>query len=396
MASVKAAELKFFKMKIKKNAVFKWSILILLVLLSLATLFALKYVDRFYDEKEQLLSDPNFLEGENHWAQAQPLGIVYSGKQLTITTTPGASNRVYQNVSVETPAYIRFSFDGSAKDIVAGKKDWARASGTIIYRNKKGDRIGSRMIATLDGSSLMKTYSHTELLREHIGSVDISFRLLDSHGTFNVRNPVFSVLQEYPFYLNLKTTIVVFWVLAFALLAFLALRVLSWLQVSVLVLLVVGILVGALMPEFLMSSINLKLANALPDSLLSAVRRILTGVYGIEKLAGPGAEVSKLGHFLAFSFIGWMVGFVSDRVGLVYGAACIGVFALLSEALQFLVGGRTPSVSDLSIDISGGLLGLIIGLLCLWMYGLFRHKTTMDSESHDDSIDRSPSDQHNY
>lgn len=381
-------------MKIKKNVVIKWLVLILLLILSLATLFALQNVDRFYDEKAQLLSDPEFLEGDRHWGVAQPSGIVYSGKLLSITNGPGASNRVFQNMPVETPAYVRFSFDGGAKNIVPGEQDWARASGTIIYRNKAGERVGSKMIATLDGTSAMKSFSHTELLREHLGSVDISFRLLESVGTFNVGNPVFSVLQEYPFYKNLKKIIIGFWVVAIALLAFLALRVLSWLQVSVLMLLGVGVLAGTLMPEFMMSAINFKLASALPESILSNTRRILTGVYGIEKLAGPGAEVSKLGHFIAFALIGAVVGFVSNRIGVIFGAACIVVFALLSEAVQFLVGGRTPSMSDLAIDSSGGLLGLIIGLICLLLFGLFRAQAKTTSEVPDDSFDLPPEDQY--
>lgn len=381
-------------MKIKKNVVIKWLVLILLLILSLATLFALQNVDRFYDEKAQLLSDPEFLEGDRHWGVAQPSGIVYSGKRLSITNGPGASNRVFQNILVETPAYVRFSFDGGAKNIVPGEQDWARASGTIIYRNKAGERVGSKMIATFDGTSAMKSFSHTELLREHLGSVDISFRLLESVGTFNVGNPVFSVLQEYPFYKNLKKIIIGFWVVAIAFLAFLALRVLSWLQVSVLMLLGVGVLAGTLMPEFMMSAINFKLASALPESILSNTRRILTGVYGIEKLAGPGAEVSKLGHFIAFALIGVVVGFVSNRIGVIFGAACIVVFALLSEALQFLVGGRTPSMSDLAIDSSGGLLGLIIGLICLLLFGLFRAQAKTTSEVPDDSFDLPPEDQY--
>lgn len=355
-------------MKIKKISVVKWSILFLVFLLSATTLVLLKSVDRFYVKNEQMLSDPLFLQGDKHWKQAGNQQVTYSNKQVSLSNLAGASDWLSQNVPVDTPAYINFSFEGGTNDIIPGEKKWQRASGTIIYRDKAGERVGSVSVALIAGTTPMRTFSHRELLRKQLGSVDIQFRLLSASGTFHFSNPVLSLLDEFPFYKNMKITISVFWLLALAGLAIVAVRVLSWFQLGGLLLVGAGILVGALMPEELMTRLSSRIADGTPESILSEGHDVLFNIVGIKTLAGPGAVISKLGHFLAFCFIGFVVGWAHRRIGLFFGAASLATFAFLTETLQLLVSGRTPSVADLLIDCSGGLLGMVIGICCLFFY----------------------------
>lgn len=360
-------------MKIKKAVVFKWLILLVIVVFSAITLFTLKNTDQFYVQTEQLLVDPFFIQGQKTWERTGSEELVdFRGKQLNLVNQLSTSQTVSQNVAVKTPVSVRLTFEGSSRDVVASEKSWAGASSSVVFRNKAGERIGSKTTTSMVGTNAMNVYADRLVLRDTIGSIDISFRLLASSGTFSVKNPVLSLLVEFPAYKKLKALIGGIWLVVFAGLAFIGLRVLNVQQIVSL--LVVGAITlgGALMPESLMSVINEKLAASIPDFVLSATKNVLSNVFGINKLSGSGAEVSKLGHFFAFTLIGLIVGWYWRRVGLLFGIACVLVFALLSEILQLLVEGRTPSSADLLIDISGALLGISIGVLGIIVHNIYK------------------------
>lgn len=355
-------------MKIKKNVIQRWIALIAVVFLSLITIFALKNVDRFYVVSEQLLTDPAFSHGELYWKKTGSEETYFWSPQVSLVNAPGASQSISQNVVIDAPAYIRFTFNGRSENIVPGNKEWARASGTIIYRDKAGNRVGSRMTAELDGTTLPRNYIHEEFLRGHLGSIDVVFRLLQAGGEFTVSDPSISVLNEQFTFKLVRFTIVIFWLLAFCMLAKFALQVIGKVHLFIFLMLGVGIFIGALMPEYLMVAINQKLAAVTPEVVLSGTRYLLRNVFRIQNLESAGAEISKFSHFTAFLLIGLVSSFACRKIGYIFTLASIAVFAVVTESLQMLVGGRTPRIVDLALDISGGVVGIVLGLACFYVW----------------------------
>lgn len=352
----------------------KWLILAMLLLLSLLTMYLLVSVDRFHVANPQLLIDPQFQQGNRFWQESGSEQVTFDGESASILNSSGASHSISQNVKIDTPAYIQFSFTGSSNNVVPGSKEWARASGTIIYRDRQGDRVSSHMSAVLDGTIENKKYTHLELLREQLGSIDIVFRLLQAGGEFTVSDPVLSLLEEAPFYNKMKVIILVVWLGLLFWLSVTAYRMMSRKLLSLFMVLAIAVAIAVLMPQHLMVEITQKIAASTPHLFLSSTRTFLFQVFGINDLAGTGAEVSKLGHFAAFLLIGLLASRVSFQLGVIFTVAAISVFALLTESLQLLVVGRSPRVSDFALDVAGGVIGLLLGVCCHYIYAFTKHK----------------------
>ena len=69
----------------------KWILLLVAVLLSALTFVAMRYVDRFGVETEQLLKDAEFLEGDTNWEEDGIGSTSFPDNQLKITNRPGIS-----------------------------------------------------------------------------------------------------------------------------------------------------------------------------------------------------------------------------------------------------------------------------------------------------------------
>lgn len=378
----------------------KWALLSAAVLLAMVTIFSLRYVERFYTDQEQVLQDPQFQAGDAHWQVTPNIISSQNADHMTITNNVGASHKVFQTIEVDTPAFYQFSFDASVKDVVSGGDlDWENANAAVIFRDKDGERTGSKMIMNLVGSHPTQSYSEMILLRDTLGSVDLAFRLYNSGGEFTFTSPVVSRLQELSSYKIMRIGLMVAWGLLFLGLVVLLIRVASVWNLLALAALVAVALVGVIMPESIMTGANKKIASVLPQTFLSESRRLLALIYDGNRLIDAGSEVSKIGHFIVFMLLGFLAGLNWQRIGLLFAVVCLAAFAIATEALQMMVNGRTTSVGDLITDMAGGLVGLAIGICVLWIFQAIVRlvKKPVPSDDHrDDAFENREYDIENY
>ena len=359
----------------------KWVLLLIVLLLSALTYLAMRHVDRFGIETEQLLEDPGFLEGDSHWNIEGSSDTSYTDKQLKITNNPGASNSVFQNVVVDTPAFYRFSYDAGVNEVVpTSPEEWALASIAVIYRDEGGERTSSKMITMLSGTEPSTAYTEDLLLTESIASIDFAVRLYRAGGEFFVSNPIMSRLEELALYKGVRIAIVVAWLLLTAVIVFFSLRVLKIWHLLILAACGGAALVGTMMPEALMTVVSQKVAGLMPESFLSGLRTVLGRIYTDNNFAHAGTEVSKLGHFVVFAFFGLFAGLLWRKYGIYFALAAIAVLALATEALQTMVYGRTTSVGDLVVDTAGGLTGLLVGVLIAELIRLMSRGTSPQAQ----------------
>ena len=349
-----------------------WALLVLALLLSLSTMVSLKGCSRFYVEDEQLLQDSSFRLGNNNWQGIDSSTKIDVENQLTIVNHAGASKKVFQNIAIDKAGFYRFDFEAGVQEVFAtGEEEWKSGNVAIIYYNHDGERVGSRMLATLRGSQPPMDFSEIILLRDVLGSVDVAFRLYNSGGEFTVINPKMSKLQEYPSYLIVKYVLSVLWLSLFVSVAIVMFRVMSVLQLLIVAGFAVLAIAGATMPEPIISNINQKIETYFPQEFLVGAQKMLNTVYG-GALNNPGDHASKVGHFLVFLGIGIFVGSSLRRVSLIFASASITVFALTTEVLQMLVDGRTARIEDLFLDCLGGLIGLVFAATCVWCFHSIR------------------------
>jgi hypothetical protein len=177
-----------------------------------------------------------------------------------------------------------------------------------------------------------------------------------------------SQLQELPLFKKIKYALMALWTLVFALFVWIAFRVLALPQTILLGgVLVVG-LVGVMLPDGLMTSVNSIVSNLLPTNLIAKAGNALAGLFGYGTLGSSG-EIGKMGHFAVFLVLGAIAGFNFRKIGVVFGVGAIAAFASLTEALQLLVVGRTTSINDFLIDVTGGVIGMCIGIGLYLFFG---------------------------
>ena len=141
-----------------------------------------------------------------------------------------------------------------------------------------------------------------------------------------------------------------------------SLSVLTWVWIGGASLVLV---IGVLLPGGIITTANNTFFALLPESMADGLLNILGFLFGSIETAAPSGSLSKLAHFLVFMLIGVIIGQAFRRIGLFYGFALIAVFAVVTESLQTLVYGRSTSLRDVYVDISGGLFGLVVGVGCV-------------------------------
>jgi VanZ family protein len=93
-----------------------------------------------------------------------------------------------------------------------------------------------------------------------------------------------------------------------------------------------------------------------------------------ERVAALHFFIRKCAHFTEYAILGWLVAraFIASSRGalrrhwLADGIVFIGVYALTDEFHQSFVASRTASIYDSLIDLSGGVVALILVAVFRW------------------------------
>jgi len=160
----------------------------------------------------------------------------------------------------------------------------------------------------------------------------------------------------------------VVWLLVGMALLVIAVRTLSMLKLSAVITLCSVALIGALTPEAFLHLLIGKVSTLFP-------RVVQSGAAVISKELSPNSTqvlssdvFSNIGHFVIFTSLGLFGGLNGQKFGYLFAGLAVAVFAIITEVLQLLVARRTASLDDLLIDLSGALIGLIIGCMFFWSY----------------------------
>jgi VanZ family protein len=314
---------------------------------------------------QQTLKDTTFHQPGRYWKQKNNSVISFSGAIVHIDNAEISNESLRQKINLQGPAFLRFSVEAGGDEITRGDKSWAGGSAVIILRSKEGRNLGQHSVVALKQASQMRQYSKTFYVNSEVDSLVASLRLLDARGRFSARNPELSILAEMPKYKAAKLIFIFYWVSVAALLTvclvrILPLKVFVWTS-SLLSLVVFSVIV----PGELISEFNSGIFAILPDRLASAVSAMSSFFFGVFDPAAPSAGISKIGHFAIFFLIGVLTGKAFRSIGVAFGIGMVVVLAVVTEALQTLVYDRSTSLRDVYIDISGGLSGLMIGVLCM-------------------------------
>lgn len=349
-------------LSVSKSSLRRWAVLFFLLASAVFTYLLMANVEQFYVVNQQALEDPNFIHADHYWKHSPKDAslVSYSGDGISIENGRLTSNKVVQQLDVSSPLFLRLSVDLEGKKIVTDKKKpFAGASAGVDFYGKEGARLKYNTIVNVKKSMPKRTYSEILYVDKTVDSVRVALRLTGAEGVMTVRNPELSVLAEFPIFKITRALLAAFWCFVGIWLVYLAVKKLPLNSLVIAGGLSVVIVVGVLMPGGIIATFNESIFSVLPSGIAVAVEQLLAVLFSSGDTKAPWAGLSKIAHLLVFFFVGVMAGRGFRNHGVVYGIAMVVVFAVVTEALQTLVFGRSASLRDVYIDSIGGVLGLL-------------------------------------
>ena len=327
------------------------------------TYYSQSVIDRFDIVEQQLLQNPAFDNGGEHWRSNDADVLEYRNGNIVLTSNTSNTVALKQTIEFDTPSYIRSSIEASADNLLPTNLDWAGAGATISLQGVEGNRISSERLFRLKEQDAMSLYELDMYVPESIASVEIIIGLFRSEGILSFRNTTVSLLAESRVYKLVRVVLVLCWFLCGLCVVNYLYRFGRWPFVIVGVVSAI-LLVGFVAPEKVISTFTDYIGQLLPDKLLSFLQAAFGMLYdGKSTLSSFG--LSKSAHFLVFFAIGSILGWLRGKVDITFTAVLLIVVAFATEALQMFVVSRSTSLWDIGIDFAGGLTGLCVGRIFL-------------------------------
>ncbi len=330
---------------ISKVTLAKWLALIVVLLLQIFTVVVLNNTERFYVERGQLLLDAEFLHGEQFWQESGTGNFQLNGGAITLYNDQPSYYSIFQTVPIKSAGHYSVSFDTATKDVKPSAVNKGGADVAVIHRNKLGSKSGHvKGLFAATGTRSFGPHTQTFYLGSEVGSVDLTLRLNSATGRFTLSGLTMSQLQKFPAYKAVETGVIVLWGIIIASFLLVVVRSLSRIQSLVSAATLIVALIGVLLPEVPITTLNRFVETLIPSAIL-------------------GLGVSSIGHFFVFLALGAIAGANFRKIGIFFSISMLASFASLTEVLQLLVVGRTPSLNDFGVDLGAGFAGLLAGIL---------------------------------
>jgi VanZ family protein len=329
--------------------------------------------ERYQTVGSELLTDPQFTQGFNHWDKSgRGIAKLAANTLLLQVDKPGAGVAVRQ--SLPDPGQyrlLRLSGKLKSQNIHPGSRFWQKGRLVLVSFDKNQHMMPvPHVVADLQGTLPWRLYQANFRIPQQVHEVQIGVQLIGATGTLIVKNLSLQEIKEknhFSLYRNLGIAVWVFGLI------WLSLPWVSQLRFNLPHLLlytaVGGIFIGALMPVKFKIDVDYEVSTA----LATLTRQVDHGAGAAQTRRDDATFVSKWGHVLFFALLAfalWWAYPQVNRLSLLFGLL---IFASVSEILQLFIDGRLPQVSDFFID-SLGLLGGIGAFQLARAAWVFLHK----------------------
>lgn len=339
-----------------------------LLLLSLGTALFSNIYNQYEASGENLLRNPLFHDNIADWQVQMRDAVSAPDGTLTlsnITKKDIRSISTTQTVAVPPGQRLLFlSCEARALDVVPGEKPWETARVVFFPLTSEGkiSRNVPHTLAFLHGTTSWAKFDQIFRVPTEYSSISVVIQLLNASGTLEIRSVSLRSAVENPSYSAWRHILVGTWFIAGLWIAWPLLRAARGMAAQRWILATGGmILVGVLIPASMKYSLT-------PSWLLPETETQGQSSIDILHAAIPfrfallpiELDIYKLAHLLLFSLIGYLL--ISLRpyaVSIKIQIAMTGLFALATESMQVLAFGRSGSLSDVLIDLSGVSCGLL-------------------------------------
>ncbi len=318
---------------------------------------------RFVVTGPQLLVNNNFSDQLTGWQLSGDLpgSVSFSGSEISLLNNqPEESLSFRQQVAwTDRTPFMQLSADLRSTNIIPGSRSWHLGRLVLVRYTREGQWLNlPHYVASLTGTSNWQHYSETFSYNSRAESVQILLQMPYATGALQARNLSLRAAEPNTLYPNGQ-------VLVFCLAGgflFYLLRPYLWRRGEIglrigLVLTCSAILVGTLMPAQLKGEVGVRVGVAISEieTAISSAAETSQVLHAVDTLMPR----DKVLHFGGFLLLGFFLSGLQCKSS--YVMLNVILFACTTELLQLFIEGRTPLVSDVLIDVCGG----ILGLLCL-------------------------------
>ncbi|MFO1431375.1 MAG: VanZ family protein [Candidatus Competibacteraceae bacterium] len=332
--------------------------LIVLGLLMVGTIVFFHRFDRYEISSPELLTNPQFAEGLNHWElSGRGTAVMHKNTVLLRVDKAGAGVAVRQYLP-DPKQYRMLLLQLTAKikseDIRPGTRFFQKGSLALISldENQRMLRV-PHLVAQLSGTHPWDTYQAVFRVPPETHAIRVNIQLIGATGLLAVKQLSLHAVRERAEFVYYQYLGIAIWLIALIWLGLPWLSQLRWDGPhAAIYLIVLCIAMGTLLPANLKIFLELITVNVLGRF-----------IPGLEHTAEPMAEldstpVSGFGHVLFFVLLAMAVRWAYPWQRRWILLLILLLFAAVTEILQFFAVGRTPSVNDFAIDGLGTLLGL--------------------------------------
>ena len=330
--------------------------LIVLGLLMIGTIVFFHRFDRYEIGSPELLSDPQFSEGLDHW-ELSGRGAATMHKDMVLLRVDKAGAGVAIRQYLPEPKQYRLlqlAAKLKSEDIRPGVRFWQKGSLALVSLDANQRMLPvPHLVAQLSGTHSWDTYQAVFRIPPEAHAVRVGVQLIGATGTLAVKQLSLHAVRERAVFVYYQSLGIAIWAIALIWLGLPWLSQLRWDGPHLAIYLtVLCIAMGTLLP------VNLKILLELVT--VSIFGRLIPELdHAVEPVTElDSAPVSGFGHVLFFVLLALAVRWAYPRQHRRILLLILVLFAAVTEVLQFFAVGRTPSVNDFAIDSLGVLVGI--------------------------------------
>jgi len=360
-------------------------IIIAALFLSVVTIAFFNNYPQFISEPSELLENPSFEFGLEHWAYSKKGVELYFSDlpnkvnpddlerrvhgATAVSLTSNDSNSfvsIYQFITPVTPGrLVKLNSTLMTNNVVNGSATWETARVVLLAFDQSDKPRYDRphVLINLPESSDWAQYERIFEISADTTKLQVAAQLTHCQGQLLVKsfslNPVELNPQFVQYRLWLLSVWLGFgvWITVKAVRSHISIRS-DWFLIFT----ILGILSGVLMPESLKETLGQSVwptKSILPIEHAEHLRTFKLS------FTIPVIDIYKLGHIVTFTFLPISV-WVGNRFRKPKPQQIMQmlVFAICSETLQLFTVGRGPQLGDVFIDSFGILLGLAVTIFC--------------------------------
>jgi len=342
----------------------KLSLFLALLFVSTTILF-FNYFPRYQVISNNLIKNQDFSPDHKDWLIDSRRSTVFGGNGLvSLTVEPGGpSVTVGQKINLPPFTLVQLTCDFKVDGVVNGVNPWDTARVVLVSLDHDGKALYDRphLLVQQSGTSEWSSASGAFMTDRDVANVEVALQLMASQGSMDVKSLSLHKIAVQPEFTRIRQWLLISWIVCGLLaVAGLLLKYIKNKHQALAGLVLLLIWAGILLP----SSIKYQMAHHIVNGDIAAANHYLFARPDQQRfsfiVSAPEWDIFKIGHFVLFGVLACLLGSRNTYyLNAFSNIGMLAILALLTEIAQLFIPGRTPSVTDIFIDLSGALIGLM-------------------------------------